>query len=137
MLSQFRDLDLPIDLLVIVGLATALVILLINLAILMTGFRRLRKQVERQEDVIGRLYDDAVNRAPAETAVAALIMSARDREQSLDAIEAQLAELLNDWDHVEDIARQTHELLQTLRQRGETTASESSMEPSAPDRHRW
>ena len=126
------------------GMAGLLVLALAAALAAALAVRTLNRRLDRQAadlDALGAtlatLRDDLAYRAPAQAAVAALVVSARDETQALDRIEARLRELNQDWAHVERLSDEAYGILAALRGRanGAGTAGAGPAAGSSPARH--
>jgi len=116
LVADIRNPDLPVDVLLLAGLALILVLTLVNGVITLRALRSLQRHMDEQDRQIAALREEAVFRAPAKSAVAAFIISSREKTETLENIENQLAQLLNEWDSVEDLAQETYEILRQMRE---------------------
>ncbi len=122
-MADIRNLDLPVDVLLLAGLALILVLTLVNGIITLSAMRSFRRRMDEQARQIAALREEAVFLAPAKSAVAAFIISSREKTDTLEDIENQLAQLLNEWDSVEELAKETYEILRQMREKDDSSGA--------------
>lgn len=152
----------PVETLLLGGMAMLLLGAVLALVLVLGALRGLRRRLDAQsrqieaqiEAQIGARIDalgtEALARAPARAAAAALVAARRDERQSLDRVEAQLFELMQDWDEVVRLGDAAHDMLAAARVRpngadpdagagagaGDAGAGVGAGMDSAPARHK-
>ncbi len=123
--SHLQALGVSLEAAFLGGLVLLALLTLINLAVLLGANRGLRKRVHAQSEEIAALREDALYRAPAKAAVAATMVANHERSENLAAIESQLGQLLDEWEHVENLSEEAYDILKELRARA-TSADAAS-----------
>jgi hypothetical protein len=121
--SYLQALGVSLEAAFLGGLVVLIVLGVIHLVLLLRAHRALQERVQAQTEEIARLRDDALYRAPAKAAVAAMLVADQDRSQNLAAIESQLGQLLDEWEHVESLSEEAYDILKELRARAPSEAA--------------
>jgi len=120
--AHLQALGLSTDAVLLSGLLLLVLLMLATLGLLSAGNRRLHARVAAQAHEIAALREEALYRAPAKAAAAATVVTARDRSQDMAAIEHQLSQLLDEWEHVENLSEEAYAILKELRTRAPVEA---------------